>query len=92
MSRNFADPASLTVRQFLAIPEGQQPTMMDAEALWNRIKELGVERDLLVESLQEAIDLVDERAMVGHRNFLTAVLSPEARKVLVAERVRTARS
>mgnify|MGYP000029023053 CR=1 FL=1 len=30
----------MTVREFLAIPQGERPTMMDAEGLWNRIGEL----------------------------------------------------
>jgi len=30
----------MTVREFLAIPQGERPTMMDAEALWNRIGDL----------------------------------------------------
>lgn len=30
----------MTVRQFLAIPQGERPTMMDAEWLWNRIGRL----------------------------------------------------
>ncbi len=80
---------NMTVRQFLAIAPGERPTMMDAEALWNRIKKRGVERDMLVDALQEAFDLVDERAIVGHRSFLTAVLHPATRKTMVADRLRS---
>ncbi len=80
---------NMTVRQFLAIAPGERPTMMDAEALWNRIEELEVERDMLVDALQEAFDLIDERAIIGHRSFLTAVLHPATRKAMVAERLRS---
>ena len=30
----------MSVREFLAIPQGERPTMMDAKALWDRIGEL----------------------------------------------------
>ncbi len=82
---------NMTVRQFLAIAPGERPTMMDAEILWNDIKELKVERDLLVDALREVTTEIDRDALTGHFNYLSACVDPEKRKIIVAERLREPR-